>query len=218
MTRVERVGSLSFNRIRGAYASRQRGSPPVDKPNPIEGAIYAQNNTDLSSENHLIAYDNYYRNLNKLEKEFDTFLKDADLLKEEVNKEKNKELVDKNSGLYRRIKKLINKYNTTIDALVYIDKNYYTNNIKELEFIILNHEDNLKKIGIVVRDLKLEINGGIFWSNFLSSVDPYEEMFKPLSRLIMALFIKFRNIMMIKKNKYNQYSEDYKGTIINRAF
>lgn len=218
MSRVGRVGSLSFNRIKGAYAGRQRGSPPVNKPDPVEGVFYARNSTDLSSENHLIAYDNYYRNLNKLEKEFESFLRDADVLQEEVRKEKKKKKHNKNSDLYRRIKILINKYNTTVDALVYIDKNYHMNNTKELEFIVLNHEEKLKKAGIIVRNLKLEINGGVFWENFLETTDPYEEMFRPLSKLIMNLFIKFRNIMMVRKNKYNPYSEDYKGTIINRSF
>lgn len=217
MSRVERVGSLSFNRIKGAYVERQRGAA-VDKPLPVEPAIYAQNNTDLSSENHLIAYDNYYRNLTKLEKEFDTFLKDSEQLKEEVKKEKEKGKPGKNSDLYKRIKTLINKYNSTIDALVYIDKNYNTNNLRELRFIVLSHEENLKTIGIVIKNLKLEINGGVFWKNFLESFDPYEEMFKPLARLIMALFIKFRNIMVVRKNEYNSFSEDYKGTIINQAF
>ncbi len=90
MSRVERVGALSFSRIKSAYVERQRGSASVDKPLPVEAAIYAQNNTDLSSENHLVVYDNYYRNLNKLEKEFETFLKDPKYIKNEVEKEKKK--------------------------------------------------------------------------------------------------------------------------------
>lgn len=218
MSRVERVGALTYSRIRGAYAVRQRGSSSVDAAKPVEAAIYAQNNTDLSSENHLIAYDNYYRNLNKLKKEFDTFLKDADYIKEEVKKEQGKENHNINRGLYKRIKGLINKYNNTIDTLLYIDKNYQTNNIKELEFIVINNEEQLRKIGIITKDLKLEINGGVFWENFFASEDPYEEMFRPLLRLIMDLFVKFRNIMVIRKNEYNKFSEDYKGTIVNSAF
>ena len=218
MSRVERAGALSFSRIKSAYVERQRGSASVDKPLPVEAAIYAQNNTDLSSENHLVAYDNYYRNLNKLEKEFETFLKDPKYIKEEVEKEKRKKKPGKKSDLYRRIRALINKYNITIDALIYIDKNYQTNNIKELNFIVLNHEDSLKNLGIIIKNLKMEIDGGIFWKNFLESQDPYEDMFHPLARLILALFIKFRNIMVVKKNRYNSFSEDYKGTIINQSY
>ena len=218
MSRVERVGALSFSRIKGAYVERQRGSASVGRPLPVEAAIYAQNNSDWSSENHLIAYDNYYRNLNKLEKEFDNFLKDPKYIKEEVEKERKKKKPGKRSDLYRRVRALINKYNVTIDALVYIDKNYNTNNIKELNFIVLNHEENLRNLGIVIKNLKMEINGGVFWKNFLESQDPYEEMFHPLARLIMALFIKFRNIMVVRKNQYNSFSEDYKGTIINQSY
>ncbi len=33
----------------------------------------------------------------------------------------------------------------------------------------------------------MEIDGGIFWKNFLESKDPYEDMFHPLSVLIMAI-------------------------------
>ena len=218
MSRVERVGALSFSRIKGAYVERQRGSASVGRPLPVEAAVYAQNNTDLSSENHLVAYDNYYRNLNKLEKEFETFLRNPEYLKEEVEKEKKKKKLSKRSDLYRRIRALINKYNVTIDALVYIDKNYHTSNIKELNFIVLNHEDNLKKLGIVIKNLKMEIDGGVFRRSFLESQNPYEDMFHPLTRLIMALFIKFRNIMIVRKNQYNSFSEDYKGTIINQSY
>lgn len=218
MSRVGRVGSLRFNRVQGAYAGHQRTSLAVDKAEPVEAALYAQNNPDLSSDSQLIAYDNYYKNLKKMEKDFDDFLKDTDQLKDRVSKERKHAEKDMTSELYRRIKVLISKYNSTIEALEYIDKKYKTNNLQELNFILISYEESLANMGIAIRDLRMEINGGVFWRNFLKSQDPYEEMFRPLSRLVLNLFIKFRNIMVVRKNKYSSFSEDYKGTIINRAF
>ena len=218
MSRVGRVGSLRFNRVQGAYAGHQRSSLAVDKTQPVEVALYAQTNPDLSSESQLIAYENYYKNFSKMEKDFDNFLNDADQLKEKVEEEKKQAEKDMRSDLYKQIKDLIIKYNSTIDTLEYIDKKHESKNLEEVEKILKEHEEKLALMGISVREKKLEINGGIFWRHFLESKDPYEEMFRPLSRLVLSLYVKFRNVMMVKENKYTSFSEKHKGTIINRAY
>ena len=222
MTRVERMGSLSYNRVRGSYINRQRTSDTVTRTEPVEPVLHTQNQTAFSSENHLIAYDNYYRQLRKMETEFEKYLGNPEYVLEQLEKEKEQEpregFQGRKSELYGRIRSLISKFNATVEALVYIDKNYQTENVKSLHVILANHEERLARLGIMTRNLYLEIDGGIFWKRYLESENPYEELFRPLSRLLLTLYMKFRNIMVHKKNKYNAFSEDYKGTIINQAF
>ncbi len=215
MTRVNRPGSLSFNRVKFSYVNRQRSSDTVEKTVAVERALGAQNQTAFSSENHLIAYDNYYRKFDKLEKDFAGFLADRESLRRQAKKEKEEGRTRQESHLYKKIRSLITKYNQAVEALLYIDKNYQTDNSKELLVILSNYEDHLKFLGIRTRELYLEIDGKHFWKAFTDSENPYEELFLPLNRLIMALYIKFRNIMIHRENLYNDFSEDYKGHIIN---
>lgn len=217
LSRVEKINSLSFERVRGAYINRQRTSVSVQRTTAIEPVAPAQNQTAFSSENHLIAYDNYYRQLKKLEKEFATFLGDKEYLEEQIKKEQQNRNKEKTGNLYKQIKSLINKYNCTVASLLYIDKNYNTNNLQELKMILSNYERALANLGIETRNLYLEINGSNFRKNFFRSLNPQEELFQPLVRLIMILYIKFRNIMLLKKSSYNSFAEDYKGTIINKS-
>lgn len=217
MSRIEKINSLNFERVRGSYINRQRTSESVRGTTAVEPVFPAHNQTAFSSENHLIAYNNYYRNLRKLEREFASFLGDKKYLEEQIKKEQKKKLRCKKSDLYRKLKSLISKYNSTIDTLLYIDNKFNDGGIKEIKAHLAKFENSLLQLGIKTNGLHLEINGDFYWEKFLKSKDPLKELFVPLAALIMALYIRFRKILLLDRTSYNTYEEDFKGTIINQA-
>lgn len=215
MTKISRISSVSLNRIKNSYINRTLSTNLVDDPERLTPVSPAKNQVAYSSENHLLAYEEYYKKFKHLKKEFQLYMGNAEYLKNELKDHKKDK--EKNLTIYGKVKSLVNNFNSTVDSIIVFDKLNSTANVQDIQEILKSHETSFKNLGISVENVHLHLNKTVFFLNYYTSFNPYEELFSPLNTCILGIYITLRNMSVRKQNKYNHNPENYKGHFINKT-
>lgn len=157
---------------------------PVDPVDPIK------NNPNFLSYNSLLASDEFYDKLSKLQKEYKRFYHDQQELEKAL-----KNMSQNSESLIENLRKLVEKYNLAIESLKTFDLYFNVNNRKNIEFIMDEFKFSLKDIGIEMsEDGTLKFYEFKFKRSIAKSNDAIKFLFKPIKGLIIKLHRAFKNI------------------------
>lgn len=179
---------------------------PVDRVSPIS------NSTALISYNSLIASDEFYDKLTRLQKEYRRFYHDQQELEEALdNMSEDRECVE---CLVSNMKVLVEKYNTAMASLREFDLQFGTGNRSHIVNLLNEFKANLNKIGVTIKEgALLEFDEGKFKESILHSEDALKFLFRPIKGLIINLHRTFKNIK-IPDESFNEYG-DYEESMYN---
>ena len=156
----------------------------VDPVDPMK------NNTKFLSYNSLLASDEFYDKLSKLQKEYKRFYHDQQELEKAL-----KDMSENSDALIENLRKLVEKYNLAMQSLKMFDLYFNVNNRKNIEDIMDEFRDNLKDIGIEVsEDGTLKLYEFKFKRSVTKSNDAIKFLFRPIKGLIIKIHRAFRNI------------------------
>lgn len=174
----------------------------VDPVDPIK------NNPNFLSYNSLMASDEFYDKLSKLQKEYKRFYHDQQELEKAL-----KNMSENSESLIENLRKLVEKYNLAMQSLKTFDLHFNVNNKKAIEDIMDEFRDNLKDIGIEVsEDGMLKLYEFKFKRSITKSNDAIKFLFRPIKGLIIKLHRAFRNIKIPEEEAYFEYGgRDYNG-------
>lgn len=157
---------------------------PVDPIKPIT------NNPNFVSYNSLLASDDFYDKLSKLQKEYRRFYHDQQELEKAL-----KDMSENSESLIENMRILVEKYNLAMESLKKFDLYFNTNNRKGVEDILNEFKDNLKEIGVdILENGTLKFYEFKFKRSVSKSNDALRFLFRPIKGLIIKMHKAFKNI------------------------
>lgn len=169
---------------------------------PVERVKPVTNNPNLISYNSLLASDEFYDKLSRLQKEYRRFYHDQQELEKAL-----KNMSENSESLIEHMKVLVEKYNLAIESLKKFDLYFNTNNRQDIEAILDEFKDNLKDIGVeMLENGALKFYEFKFKRSVMKSNDALKFLFVPIKGLIIKLHRAFKNIKIPQEEEaYFEY-------------
>lgn len=186
---------------------------PVDRVSPIS------NSTALISYNSLIASDEFYDKLTRLQKEYRRFYHDQQELEEALDDMSEDRECEE--CLVSNMRVLVEKYNIAMASLRGFDLQFRTDNRANIVNLLNQFKTNLKEIGVTVKKgALLEFDEEKFKESILHSEDALKFLFRPIKGLIINLHRTFKNIKVPDEafDEYGDYEESmYNGLLTDET-
>ncbi|NBI05903.1 hypothetical protein [Senegalia massiliensis] len=209
--------SRSKRRIHGSFVERNRQVLSTTGVKKVEAANKTENNISYSNANHLIASDQFYDNLERLQEHYYRFYHNEISLEKEI-----KALQRNNSYGAYNMKKLLEKYNKTLESLEILDKEFNTTYNIKIKNIVKNYKEQLFKIGISIgNEERLKLDTYKFIDS-IKTLEKLESSLKPLKELMDVLYYKFKSIKIpdISNDSkgYTHNEIEYSGILIDEKY
>ena len=173
-----------------------------------------KNDPTLISYSSLLASDEFYDKLSKLQKEYRKFYHDQQELEKAL-----KRISEDDECLTENMKKLVEKYNLALDSLKKFDMHFGTAHRKNAEKVLMRFKRKLSEIGVfITEDSTLEFDENTFRDSVLHTQDAVKFLFNPIRGLIISLHRVFKNIKIANEESvYYEYGgQSYNGIFDER--
>lgn len=207
--------SRTKRRIHNSFVERNRQILNTSGIGRVEPASRTENNTSYSNANHLIASDQFYDDLERLKEHYYNFYHNELSLEKEIKLFESNE----NYGIHN-MKKLLKKYNSALDSLEILDKEFNTDYSFNIKQMVKSYRNSLLTIGITItheEKLKLDTNKFI---DKVKSIESFDNSIEDLRILMKRLYEKFKSIKVPTNNNTIGYAEDknYSGVLIDKKY
>lgn len=183
-------GRVEKYRAHNSVVNRMTSTSRAGAVTRIEPVDPVKNNPNFISYNSLLASDEFYDKLSKLQKEYRRFYNDQQELEKAL-----KDMSENSESLLDHLRILVEKYNLAIASLKKFDLYFNVNNRKAIEDILDEFKDNLSEIGVEISESgMLRLYEYRFRRSILSSNDAFKFLFRPIKGLIIKLHRAFKNI------------------------
>ena len=168
-----------------------------------------KNDPTLISYNSLLASDEFYDKLSKLNKEYRKFYHDQQELEKAL-----KRMSENDECLTENMRRLVEKYNLALESLTKFDMHFGTVHRKDAERVLMRFKRKLSEIGVLITDESILVfDEKIFRDSVEHTTDAVKFLFNPIRGLIINLHRVFKNIKIAdEENVYHEYGgQSYNG-------
>ncbi|MFZ7103590.1 MAG: hypothetical protein ACOWWO_13180 [Peptococcaceae bacterium] len=193
---ISKTSSLQSRRIQSSYVNRMTSPQASNRIEPAAAVKNMENSTSFHSESALLSYDHFYEAFYQLQEQFSNYYRDEQQLGRALQ-----ELELNMEEILKQLKKLLTKYNATVDSLLLLERLVGQIRTPELSRALKTYEARLNELGVEIQGLKLGVDEAYFKESVSRSSDPIANLFRPVQKIIVTLYRIFRGLRLPAEGK-----------------
>lgn len=162
--------------------TRRTGVSKIDPISPAKAPYHGTQNEDYGFQSDI-----FYTQLEKFKGEYRAFFKSLDEYGKIIAMKPQEEIID-------RIKAWIEVYNRLIESLIQLDADMKTQYALRIKFFWVNYEAMLYNLGIVVRNLSIQINEDRLREKLEDESENLKTAFRQKAHWMLLLYTEFLRI------------------------